>query len=139
MAKLTIEELYRGEKYEIMSAVGAQAMKLDIDPQTDEGQTWIEMEYVRQTLIAAEKMKENGDCIDENELADMAAVSMWMSLNADNNGIKQAFPGIDEKYIHRAFRKMTKNKCPENEDSLTWLGKLIVAEILNDTRKTDAN
>ncbi len=97
MAKLTIEELYRGDKYEIMSAVGAMAMKLDIDPQTDEGQTWIEMEYIRQTLIAAEKMKENGDCIDENELADTAAVSMWMSLNADNNGIKQAFPGIDEK------------------------------------------
>ncbi len=136
MAKLTIEELYRGDKYEIMSAVGAQAMKLDIDPQTDEGQTWIEMEYIRQTLIVAKKIKENGDCIDENEFADTAAVSIWMSLNADNNGIKQAFPGIDEKYIHRAFKKMAKNKCPENEDSLTWLGKLIVAEILNDTEKS---
>ncbi len=136
MAKLTIEKLYRGDKYEIMSAVGAMAMKLDIDPQTDEGQTWIEMEYIRQTLIATEKMKENGDCIDENELADTAAVSMWMSLNADNNGIKQAFPGIDEKYIHRAFKTMAKNKCPEKEESLTWLGKLIVAEILNDIVKT---
>ncbi len=113
MSKLTIEELYREDKYGIMSAVGAVAMKLDIDPQTDEGQTWIEMEYIRQTLIAAEKMKENGDCIEENELTDTAAVSMWMSLNADTNGIKQAFPGIDEKYIHRAFRKMTKANAPK--------------------------
>ncbi len=96
------------------------------------------MEYIRQTLIAAEKMKENGDCIYENELADTAAVFTWMSLNADNNGIKQAFPGIDEKYIHRAFKKMAKNKCPENEDLLTWLGKLIVAEIINDTVKSYA-
>ncbi len=136
MAKLTIEELYKGEKYEIMSAVGAMAMKLDIDPQTDEGQTWIEMEYIRQTLIAAEMMKENGDCIDENELADTAAVSMWMILNADNNGVKQAFPGIDKKYIHRAFKKMAKNKCPENEDSLTWLGKLIVAKILQEQKNS---
>ncbi len=87
-------------------------------------------------LDCSRKMKENGDCIDENELADTAAVSMWMSLNADNNGIKQAFPGIDEKYIHRAFKKMAKNRCPKNEDTLTWLGKLIVAEILNDTVKS---
>ncbi len=136
MAKLTIEELYREDKYGIMSAVGAVAMKLDIDPQTDEGQTWIEMEYIRQTLIATEKMKENGDCIDENELADTAAVSMWMSLDADNNGIKQAFPGIDEKYMHRAFKKIGTKGCPDGEDALTWLGKLIVAEILNDTVKS---
>ncbi len=134
MAKFTIEELYRGDKYEIMSAVGAMAMKLDIDSQTDEGQTWIEMEYIRQTLIAAEKMKQNGDCIDENELADTAAVSMWMSLNADNNGIKQAFPGIDQKYIDRALERLQNSRCPENEDGMTWLGKLIVGEILQECK-----
>ena len=68
MAKITIEELYRGEKYDIMSAVTAKALMLGIDERCEEGHTWIEMELVRQTLIAVEKMKKNGDCIDEEEL-----------------------------------------------------------------------
>ena len=68
MAKITIEELYRGEKYDIMSAVAVKAMALSIDERTEEGRTWIEMELVRQTLIAVEKMKKNGDCIAEGEL-----------------------------------------------------------------------
>ena len=68
MAKITIEELYRGEKYDIMSAVTAKALKLGIDERTEEGRTWIEMELVRQTVIAIEQMKKNGDCIAEGEL-----------------------------------------------------------------------
>ena len=68
MAKITIEELYRGEKYDIMSSVAVKAMTLGIDERTEEGRTWIEMELVRQTLIAVEKMKKNGDCIAEEEL-----------------------------------------------------------------------
>ena len=68
MAKITIEELYRGEKYDIMSTVAVKAMTLGIDERTEESRTWIEMELVRQTLIAVEKMKKNGDCIAEDEL-----------------------------------------------------------------------
>jgi len=68
MEKITIEELYRGDKYDIMSAVTARALRLGIDERTEEGRTWIEMELVRQTLIAAEQMKKNGDCIAEEEL-----------------------------------------------------------------------
>ena len=68
MAKITIEELYRGDKYDIMSAVAVKAMTLGIDERCEEGRTWIEMELVRQTLIAVEKMKKNGDCIAEEEL-----------------------------------------------------------------------
>ena len=68
MAKITIEYLYRGEKYDIMSAVAVRAMMLGIDERTEDGRTWIEMEFVRQTLIAAEEMKKNGDCIAEGEL-----------------------------------------------------------------------
>ena len=30
MAKITIEELYRGEKYDIMSAVAAKALKFGV-------------------------------------------------------------------------------------------------------------
>ena len=68
MAKITIEELYRGDKYNIMSAVAVKAMTLGIDERTEEGQTWIEMELIRQTVIAIEQMKKNGDCIAEGEL-----------------------------------------------------------------------
>ena len=76
MAKITIEELYRGEKYDIMSAVAVKAMTLGIDERTEEGRTWIEMEFVLQTLIAVEKMKKNGDCIAEGELGDTVTASI---------------------------------------------------------------
>ena len=76
MAKITIEELYRGEKYDIMSAVAVKAMTLGIDERTEEGRTWIEMELIRQTAIAIEKMKKNGDCIAEEELGDAVTVSI---------------------------------------------------------------
>ena len=76
MAKITIEELYRGEKYDIMSAVALRAMTLGIDERCEEGQTWIEMELVRQTLIAVKKMKMNGDCIAEGELGNAVTVSV---------------------------------------------------------------
>ena len=76
MAKFTIEELYYGDKYSILSAVGAKAILSGIDPHTEDGQTWLEMELIRQTLITAEKMKKNGDCIAEGELGDAVAVSL---------------------------------------------------------------
>ena len=76
MAKITIEELYPGEKYDIMSAVAVRAMMLGIDERTEEGRTWIEMELVRQTVKAIEQMKKNGDCIAEGELGDAVTVSV---------------------------------------------------------------
>ena len=76
MAKITIEELYRGEKYDIISAVAVRAIALGVDERTEEGRTWIEMELVRQTVIAIERMKKNGDCIAEEELGDAVTVSV---------------------------------------------------------------
>ena len=76
MAKFTIEELYRGENYDIMSAVAVKAMTLGVDERTEEGRTWIEMELVRQTVIAIEQMKKNGDCIAEGELGNTVTVSI---------------------------------------------------------------
>ena len=67
MAKITIEELYCGEKYDIMSAVTAKALQLGIDERTEKGRTWIEMELVRQTVITIEQMKKNGDCINRGK------------------------------------------------------------------------
>lgn len=48
MAMITIEELYRGEKYDIMSAAVVKEMTLGIGERCEEGRTWIEMELVRQ-------------------------------------------------------------------------------------------
>lgn len=76
MEKITIEELYHSEKYNIMSAVAAKAMTLGFDERTEEGRTWIEMELVRQTVIAIEQMKKNGDSISEGELGDAVTVSV---------------------------------------------------------------
>ena len=72
MAKITVKELYYGERYGVMSEV-FKAMLLASDNTVDE-QTRLELEIVRQTLIAAEKMKQNGDCIAESNLGDAAAV-----------------------------------------------------------------
>ena len=76
MAKYTIEELYYGDKYSILSAVGTKAILSGVDPHTADGQTWLEMELIRQTLITVEKMKQTGDCIAEGELGDAVTVSL---------------------------------------------------------------
>ena len=74
MEKITIEELYHSEKYNIMSAVAAKAMTLGFDERTEEGRTWIEMELVRQTIVAMLNVNQNGDCISDKELGDAVAV-----------------------------------------------------------------
>ena len=70
------EQCTRGDKYDIMSAVTAKALMLGIDERTEDGRTWIEMELVRQTVIAIEQMKKNGDCLAEGELGDAVTVSV---------------------------------------------------------------
>ena len=45
---------------------------------------------------------------------------------------KQLYPGVDEKYLERAFEKLKKNGCPTDEDLMTQFGKLVAAEILED-------
>ena len=55
----------------------------------------------------------------------------------DNRILKQLFPGVDEKYLERAFEKLKKNGCPEGEDLLAWFGKLVSAEIVEDALRID--
>ena len=55
----------------------------------------------------------------------------------DNRILKQLFPGVDEKYLERAFEKLKKNGCPEGEGLLTWFGKLVSAEIVSDALRID--
>jgi hypothetical protein len=45
---------------------------------------------------------------------------------------KKLYPGVDEKYLERAFEKIKKNGCPPDEDLMTWFGKVLAAEIIED-------
>ena len=45
---------------------------------------------------------------------------------------KQLYPGVDEKYLERAFKRIEKDGCPEGEELMTWFGKLVAAEIIED-------
>ena len=45
---------------------------------------------------------------------------------------KQLYPGVDEKYLERVFERIEKDGCPAGEDLMTWFGKLVAEEILED-------
>ena len=76
MAKITIKELYYGDKYAVMSEVFKTMFLASPNKAGVDEQTALELEIVRQTLIAVEKMKKNGDCIAEGELGDTVTVSI---------------------------------------------------------------
>ena len=55
----------------------------------------------------------------------------------DNKIFKQLFPGVDDKYLERAFEKLKNYGCPDGEDLMAWFGKLVEAEIINDDLRND--
>lgn len=75
MAKITIEELFYGDKYGIMGEVVRQVFARQEEFIADP-HTFRELEIVRQTLIAVEKMKKNGDSIAEGELGGAVTASV---------------------------------------------------------------
>ena len=75
MTKITVEELFYGDKYGIMGEVVKQVFARQ-DEFVADPYTFRELEIVRQTLIAVEKMKKNGDCIAERELGESVTVSV---------------------------------------------------------------
>ena len=76
MAKITIKELYYGDKYAVMGEVFKSMFCPSPNKAGLDEQTALELEIVRQTLIAVEKMKQNGDCIAEGELGDAVTTSI---------------------------------------------------------------
>ena len=66
MAKLTLEEFYRGDKYNVMGNVFKELMSLFERTGTLENlQTTTELLVCNNTLIAAKKMIEEGDSISD--------------------------------------------------------------------------
>ena len=62
MAQLTIEQIYNGIKYDIMSAVVSEYLKNGKPKDYDE-RTWIELLIVKHSINAAHKMKKEGDTV----------------------------------------------------------------------------
>lgn len=62
MAQISIAEIYSGEKYGVMSAVIVDYMSNGRPSEYDE-RTWVDMLLVKHALIAAEKMRQEGDTV----------------------------------------------------------------------------
>lgn len=62
MARITVEEVYNGEKYDVMSAATVEYLTNGRPAEYDE-RTWVDMLIVKHALIAADKMKLEGDSI----------------------------------------------------------------------------
>lgn len=76
MARITIKKLYYGDKYAVMSEVFKTMFLASSNKAVVDEQTALGLEIVRQTLLAVEKMKKNGDCIAEGVLEDAVTVSV---------------------------------------------------------------
>ena len=60
MAQITIEEIYSGTKYDVMSEVLSEYLKNGRPKEYDE-RTWIELLIVKHSINAAYKMQTEGD------------------------------------------------------------------------------
>ena len=81
MARMTVEEIYRGEKYDVMSAATADYLMNGRASEYDE-RTWLDMLLVKHALIAAEKMKNEGDTV--SVLIDDVSSSSYVRWDDDN-------------------------------------------------------
>ena len=82
MARITVEEVYGGEKYDVMGAVMADYLK-NGRPQEYDERTWLDMLIVKHTLIAADKMKIEGDSI--SGMTDDESSSSYVRWDNDDN------------------------------------------------------
>ena len=82
MARMTVEEVYRGEKYGVMSAAPVDYLMNGRPAEYDE-RTWLEMLLVKHALIAAEKMKSEGDTV--SGMTDDMSSSSYVRWNENDN------------------------------------------------------
>lgn len=81
MAQISIAEIYSGKKYDVMSAAMAEYLK-DGRPAEYGERTWIDMLLVKHTLIAADKMKMEGDTV--SGMTDDVSSSSYVGWDDDN-------------------------------------------------------
>ena len=86
MARITIEELYRGErngeKYGgIMGSVAKDLLTHGV-PEDFDLQTWTDMLFIKHTLAIAEKMKTEGDFV--SGMTDVEPLSLCAEVKHEN-------------------------------------------------------
>lgn len=86
MAQMSLEELYRGEgvgeKYGILGEVMKDFFQNECPSEYDE-RTWLEMLLVKHALMAAEKMKNEGDTV--SGMTDDMSSSSYVGWNENDN------------------------------------------------------
>lgn len=82
MAQISIAEIYSGEKYGVMSSAIADYMSNGRPSEYDE-RTWVDMLLVKHALIAAEKMKKEGDTV--SGMTDDVSSSSYVRWDDDNS------------------------------------------------------
>ena len=89
MARISVEELYRGEgggaKYGssgIMGAVTREMLTRGLPEGYDE-QPWLEMIIVKHTLAAVEKLKKEGDSV--SAMVDVESLSCYVGRDENDN------------------------------------------------------
>lgn len=81
MAQVSIAEIYSGEKYGVMSAAVAEYLK-DGRPSEYDERMWVDMLLVKHALIAAEKMRQEGDTV--SGMTDDVSPSSYVRWDDDN-------------------------------------------------------
>ena len=81
MARLTIQEIYNGKKYNIYKDAMEEYISKGRPCQISE-RTWIDMLIVKHTLIVAEKMKKEGD--STSVMFDDESSSYYVKWDQDN-------------------------------------------------------
>ena len=82
MAQISIAEIYSGEKYGVMSAAMAEYLK-DGRPSEYDERTWVDMLLVKHALIAAEKMRQEGDTV--SGMTDDVSSSSYVRWDENDN------------------------------------------------------
>ncbi len=82
MAQISIAEIYSGEKYDVMSTAMTEYLKDGRSSEYDE-RTWIDMLLVKHALIAADKMKMEGDTV--SGMTDNVSLSSYVRWDDDNS------------------------------------------------------
>ena len=86
MAQMSLEELYRGEgageKYGILGEVMKDFFQNGCPSEYDE-RTWLDMLLVKHALIAAERMKSEGDTV--SDMTDSVPPSSYVRWNENDN------------------------------------------------------
>lgn len=82
MSLMTVEEIYRGEKYDMMSAATTDYLMNGLPAEYDE-RTWLDMLLVKYALIAADKMKSEGDTV--SDMTDSVPPSSYVRWDENDN------------------------------------------------------